>query len=165
MDGQAVIHRNGVILAEPVTGGERHGKEDSTGFSYLSQQLETEVNGPDGANRLFTFIGRFDTLLAAFAGESEKETYTLLLGPEFDRREFHRAIATVSLADFGSQPGAGTIPRHGPGRDGLSNLPAGGTRATSAGSTSTSCRISLLRTSADACSSRSRPHPLRSAIP
>ena len=79
-------------------------------FVNLSQQLETEVNGPDGANRLFTFIGRFDTLLAAFAGESEKETYTLLLGPEFDRKEFHRAIATVSLADFGSQPGAGTTP-------------------------------------------------------
>ena len=67
------------------------------------QQLEAAVAGPDGANRLFTVTGQFNTGLNVFvqgAGQVEKkETFTVLLGPVLTRQQFFRAIGTASLAN------------------------------------------------------------------
>ena len=67
------------------------------------QQIETVVSGPDGANRLYVITGRLPVQLV-FGGQSNSferatETYTVLIGPVFTRRQFVNAISSVSVAE------------------------------------------------------------------
>lgn len=66
------------------------------------QQIEAAVAGPDGANRLFTITGQFDTNFSVSSQNASRtqqnETFTVLMGPVFTRQQFFRAIATASLA-------------------------------------------------------------------
>ena len=69
------------------------------------QTIEAVVAGPDGANRLLTVTGFAKGVLEAFADTPNDlvgatETFTVLVGPQLTRRQFHRAIASVSLANF-----------------------------------------------------------------
>ena len=65
------------------------------------QQIEAVVAGPDDANRLFIIDGQFDSQLTAFsqgaAVVSQKETFTVLVGPVFTRKQFFQANATASF--------------------------------------------------------------------
>jgi hypothetical protein len=66
------------------------------------QQIEAAVAGPDGANRLFIINGQFDAILSVGApgggvSATEKEIFTVLVGPVFTRRQFVRANATASI--------------------------------------------------------------------
>ena len=65
------------------------------------QQIEAVVAGPDDANRLFIIDGQFDVRLEAQSQgnnfEIGKETFTVLLGPVFARKQFFQANATASV--------------------------------------------------------------------
>ncbi len=64
------------------------------------QQIEAVVTGPDDANRLFIIDGQFDAGVSAFSQGSfvtQKEFFTVLVGPVFERKQFLRANATASL--------------------------------------------------------------------
>jgi hypothetical protein len=56
------------------------------------QQMEVEVNGPDGANHLIicTGMASLDPLC--------HETYTFLVGPQISRRQFVGAVASGALS-------------------------------------------------------------------
>ena len=60
------------------------------------QQIEAVVAGPDDANRLFIIDGQFDVRLEAQSQgnnfEIGKETFTVLLGPVFTRKQFFRQM-------------------------------------------------------------------------
>ncbi|MEO8577703.1 MAG: hypothetical protein ABI556_13420 [Gemmatimonadales bacterium] len=62
------------------------------------QQIEATVTGPDGATRLITVTGQFDTNVYWPPGSQQKETFTVLVGPVLTRRQFNQAIATASIA-------------------------------------------------------------------
>ena len=62
------------------------------------QVIEAVVAGPDGANRLFTITGAADVCIRATRHQSATETWTFLVGPSLTRLQFHRAIATASVA-------------------------------------------------------------------
>jgi hypothetical protein len=70
------------------------------------QQIEAVVAGPDDANRLFIIDGQFDGGVYALSpgqvvGQPplvvSKETFTVLVGPVFTRKQFFQANATASL--------------------------------------------------------------------
>jgi hypothetical protein len=65
------------------------------------QQIEAIVAGRDEANRLFIIDGQFDTQMLAESGSSatvsQKEIFTVLVGPVFTRRQFLQANAMASL--------------------------------------------------------------------
>ena len=65
------------------------------------QQLEAVVAGPDDANRLFIIDGQFDVGLQAFsqgaAAVLQKETFSILVGPVFTRKQFVQANGTASF--------------------------------------------------------------------
>jgi len=64
------------------------------------QQLEAIVAGPDDADRLFIIDGQFLYNVNAYSsGQAfvSKETFTVLVGPVFTRRQFVRANATASF--------------------------------------------------------------------
>jgi hypothetical protein len=65
------------------------------------QQIEAVVAGPDDANRLFIIDGQFDSFLTAFSQGtnflSQKETFTVLIGPVLTHKQFIKANATASL--------------------------------------------------------------------
>ena len=65
------------------------------------QQIEAVVAGPDDANRLVIIDGQFDWQLTAYSqgasGVSQKETFTVLVGPVFTRKQFVQANATASF--------------------------------------------------------------------
>ena len=69
------------------------------------QQIEAVVAGPDDANRLFIIDGQFDSQVAAFSQGpsviSQKETFTVLVGPVFTRKQFAQANATASFTKTG----------------------------------------------------------------
>ena len=69
------------------------------------QQIEAVIAGPDDANRLFIIDGQFDWQLTAFsqgAGvTSQKETFTVLVGPVFTRKQFVQANGTASFTKTG----------------------------------------------------------------
>jgi hypothetical protein len=62
------------------------------------QVIEAVVAGPDGANRLFTVTGAADVCIQATRQQRTTETWTFLVGPVLTRLQFHRAIATASVA-------------------------------------------------------------------
>jgi hypothetical protein len=62
------------------------------------QVIEAVVAGPDGANRLFTITGAADVCIRATRHQGATETWTFLVGPILTRLQFHRAIATASVA-------------------------------------------------------------------
>ena len=64
------------------------------------QQMEVVVSGPDEANRLIIIDGQFDTanIAADSVNRTNKQTFSVLLGPKLTNRQFLRAIATASLA-------------------------------------------------------------------
>ena len=64
------------------------------------QQMEVVVSGPDEANRLIIIDGQFDTgdITADSVDRTNKQTFSVLLGPELTNRQFLRAIATASFA-------------------------------------------------------------------
>jgi len=62
------------------------------------QQIEVVVAGPDDANRLFIIDGQFNSQLAA-SSVSQKEIFTILVGPVFARKQFLQANATASLTN------------------------------------------------------------------
>ena len=62
------------------------------------QVIEAVVAGPDGANRLFTITGAADLCIRATRHQGATETWTFLVGPILTRLQFHRAIATASVA-------------------------------------------------------------------
>jgi hypothetical protein len=61
------------------------------------QQIEAVVSGPDNADRLFIVTGVAPANLTAFNNQTQKETFTFLIGPILTRRQFVKAIATASL--------------------------------------------------------------------
>ena len=64
------------------------------------QQLEAVVAGPDDADRLFIIDGQFLYNVNAYSsGQAfvSKETFTVLVGQVFTRRQFVRANATASF--------------------------------------------------------------------
>jgi len=64
------------------------------------QQLEAVVAGPDDADRLFIIDGQFLYNVNAYSsGQAfvSKETFTVLVGPVFTRRQFVRANVTASF--------------------------------------------------------------------
>jgi hypothetical protein len=69
------------------------------------QQIEAVVAGPDDVNRLFIIDGQFDCQMSAFppgaAAESQKETFTVLAGPVFTRKQFAQANGTASFTKTG----------------------------------------------------------------
>jgi hypothetical protein len=69
------------------------------------QQIEAVVAGPDGANRLYTVTAQvgsgLTTILQASGAQVSSETFTVLVGPVFTRRQFVRAIGTSSLTGAG----------------------------------------------------------------
>jgi hypothetical protein len=68
------------------------------------QQVEAVVAGPDGADRLFIIDGQFTLFLAASSQGSpvsQKEIFTVLVGPVFATRQFFKANATASFAQTG----------------------------------------------------------------
>ena len=75
------------------------------------QQLEAVVAGPDDANRLFIINGQFECYLQAFSQGpnyiSQKEIFTVLIGPVFTKKQFVQANATASLTKTGFQTTAG----------------------------------------------------------
>jgi hypothetical protein len=64
------------------------------------QQIEVAVSGPDEANRLIIIDGQFDTgnIAADSLNRTNKQTFSVLLGPKLTNRQFLRAIATASFA-------------------------------------------------------------------
>jgi len=68
------------------------------------QSLEAVVSGPDGANRLFTITGIAETVIGLVGTDgsqhTQKETFTLLVGPPLTQPQFRKAIAMASLTDF-----------------------------------------------------------------
>ena len=63
------------------------------------QQMEVVVSGPDEANRLIIIDGQFDTgnIVADGLNRTNKQTFSVLLGPKLTNRQFLRAIATASF--------------------------------------------------------------------
>src|SRR5215216_2692197 len=61
------------------------------------QQLDVLVAGPDDANHLFIIDGQFDATLTIAGQGTNKEIFSVLLGPKFTNRQFVRAIATASI--------------------------------------------------------------------
>ena len=66
------------------------------------QQMEVVVAGPEDANQLIVIDGQFDCNLAAIATSNvvvtTKETFSVLVGPTFTRKQFVQANATASIA-------------------------------------------------------------------
>ena len=59
--------------------------------------LEAVVNGPDGANRLYTCTGvALSSLQVSGAGQVTNTIITFPIGPVLQRRQFIRAIATAT---------------------------------------------------------------------
>ena len=75
-------------------------KIQSTEIQNL-QQMEVVVAGPEDANQLVIIDGQIDHQLvthgAANAWAIVKETFSVLVGPTFTRKQFVRANATASL--------------------------------------------------------------------
>jgi len=65
------------------------------------QQIEAVVAGPDDANRLVIINGQFDCYLQASSQGpnyvSQKEIFTVLIGPVFTKQQFVQANATASV--------------------------------------------------------------------
>jgi hypothetical protein len=65
------------------------------------QQIEAVVAGPDDANRLLTIDGQFNVGLSAFSQGpntvTQKETFSVLVGPVFTKNQFVKANATASF--------------------------------------------------------------------
>ena len=62
------------------------------------QDLSVDVSGPEGANKLLIFTGTVGIgYLGSGVGE-HKETLSFNVGPSLTHQQFHRAIATASLA-------------------------------------------------------------------
>jgi hypothetical protein len=63
------------------------------------QQMEVVVSGPDEANRLIIIDGQIDTgnIAADSLSRTNKQTFSVLLGPKLTNRQFLRAIATASF--------------------------------------------------------------------
>jgi hypothetical protein len=76
------------------------------------QQIEVVVAGLDDVNRLFIIDGQFDCQINAFsqgsAGASQKETFTVLVGPVFTRKQFAQANGTASFTKTGFNTSAAT---------------------------------------------------------
>ena len=73
-----------------------------TGAIKNLQQIEAVVAGPDDANRLFIIDGQFDYAGFEATGVStQKETFSVLVGPVFNKHQFSRAIATASFTKTG----------------------------------------------------------------
>jgi hypothetical protein len=66
------------------------------------QILEAVVAGPDGANRLFNVTGAANLEVSA-SGDRDpiNPTWTFLVGPTLTHEQFHRAIASASVASQG----------------------------------------------------------------
>ena len=75
------------------------------------QQIEAVVAGPDDANRLVIINGQFDCYLQASSQGpnyvSQKEIFTVLIGPVFTKQQFVQANATASVTKTGFQTTAG----------------------------------------------------------
>ena len=84
------------------------------------QQIEAVVAGPDDANRLFIIDGQFDSEYSRFQGSfvTQKEIFTVLVGPVFEKKQFLQANATASL----TKTFFSTLPSIDPGAVGLEDL-------------------------------------------
>ena len=81
-----------------------------TGAIRNLQQIEAVVAGPDDANRLFIIDGQFDSRVEVetHGGSStQKETFSVLVGPVFNKHQFSRAIATASFIKTSFASGGG----------------------------------------------------------
>jgi hypothetical protein len=69
------------------------------------QQIEAVVAGPDDANRLFIIDGQFDSALNTYSEVanmiSQKETFTVLVGPVFAKKQFIQANGAASFTKIG----------------------------------------------------------------
>jgi hypothetical protein len=65
------------------------------------QNLEAGVSGPDGADRMYVVTGILPFSLGAFSNSAQtvqqRETFTALVGPTLERRQFIQAVATASI--------------------------------------------------------------------
>lgn len=71
------------------------------------QLIETALTGPVRANRLSIAVGRLEVSLCAQTSlheqhSKETQTFSVLLGPVLDRRQFIQAIATASIGSVTS---------------------------------------------------------------
>lgn len=64
------------------------------------QVIEAVVDGPEGANRLFTCTGQAQRWTWLGPNGSSMETWTFLVGPELPRPQFHRATASAFVAGY-----------------------------------------------------------------
>ena len=81
-----------------------------TGAIQNLQQIEAVVAGPYDANRLFIIDGQFDSRVEVetHGGSStQKETFSVLVGPVFNKHQFSRAIATASFTKTSFASGGG----------------------------------------------------------
>lgn len=66
------------------------------------QDMEIEVSGPDGANRLFVFSGMAQFYLADYSGSTSgypvRDTLTFLVGPTFTAGQVRKAIAVGAVS-------------------------------------------------------------------
>jgi hypothetical protein len=67
------------------------------------QQIEAVVSGPDDANRLFIIDGQFDVAMPPSPQDIQtpKETFAVLVGPVFARKQFFQANAMASFTKTG----------------------------------------------------------------
>lgn len=63
-----------------------------------SQTLQAVVNGPSGANRLFTCTGIAGVGVFVNGNQSKTETWTVRVGPTLTRPQFHQAVATATIS-------------------------------------------------------------------
>lgn len=75
------------------------------------QSVESIVSGPDGANRLFIITGTVPVPTQFVSAQNRDATasFCVQVGPTLTRRQFHRAIGSAFLCDFGLKDSTGTI--------------------------------------------------------
>ena len=73
------------------------------------QEMTVVVSGPEDANRLIICTGEAG-IYSSVSDNRDTRTYTFLVGPALERRQFVRAIVSAGLTrpDFRIQPGATT---------------------------------------------------------
>lgn len=73
------------------------------------QEMTVVVSGPEDANRLIICTGEAEIISSASESNNVK-TYTFLVGPTLERRQFFRAIVSAGLTrpSFRILPGAST---------------------------------------------------------
>jgi hypothetical protein len=65
-----------------------------------AQEMEVVVSGPHGANRLFIYTGTAVFTFKGTGGKWRHDSISFKIGRTFTQEQFHRAVATASLASI-----------------------------------------------------------------